>query len=480
MTDTANDPYLGRVLGGKYRLEQRLGIGAVGTVYRAMHQQLGRTVAVKVLRASMAKDPDVVARFTREARLASRVEHPNVVRVWDCDSEPDGLTYLAMELLEGRELAEIIAREPHLASERIVELLTQVLAALGAAHRLGIVHRDLKPENIIVLPSVADDGRAIEVVKVADFGIARVYGESASPTEQITRWGVVSGTPEYMSPEQALADELDGRSDLYACGVILYEMLAGRQPFTGDSPLSILEDHIRTEVPPPSRWRSVDTRLEAVAMRALAKARDDRYADAPAMRTALVDALALPLTMSPPPAAPTRAAPIDDAPSVLIEQGPSVIVSAVESAPSVLIESGPSVLLSTDNEASVIVSTGASESVLLPSPNAAAEPSVLLESGPSVVVDTKRVAAQPVAAQPAASTRSNAGIVFLVIVLLAGGAGAAWWWLKRQDVAPEATPEATPAPVDASAPVVPASARVPSRPLRRPLPRGPRVTPSAR
>ncbi len=418
--DDPRDPYLDRVVAGTYRVEARLGVGSVGTVYRASHVTLERAVALKILRATLATDPEFVARFTREARLAARIDHPNVVRMYDSGTDADGLTYLAMELLAGDELAHVMATASPLPPERIVRLLAQVLAALGSAHRLGIVHRDLKPENILVLPHVDDDGRPDEIVKVADFGIARVYGESASASEAITRFGAVSGTPEYMSPEQASGDELDGRADVYACGVILYEMLAGRVPFTGDSAMETLEKHLRAELPPPSRWRAdIDPRLESIAVRALAKDRAARFDDAGSMRAALLEALS-----SPRPAHGVASAVQADrpastaepsAPSVLIESGPSVMIESA--SPSVLIESGPSVMIES------------------------APPSVLIESGPSVMIEgaPKATVATPT---PESSRRGRAaGWVSAVALLIVVGAAGAYWMYGRRSTSGVAPPE---------------------------------------
>ncbi len=477
MTQGTNDPYLGRLIAGKYRLDTQLGVGSVGTVYRATHVQLDRPIAVKILRASLAGDPVVVARFTREAQLASRVEHPNVVRVHDCGTEPDGLTYLAMELLEGVELAELMASGNVLPSERIVDLLSQVLSALAAAHRLGIVHRDLKPENILVQQATGDDGRAIERVKVADFGIARVYGEAAAPGAQITSFGQVSGTPEYMSPEQALAEELDGRSDLYACGAVLYEMLAGRAPFVGETPLEILEQHIRETPQPPWAWRDVDARLAPVAMRALAKARDDRYADAAAMRAALLAALELPPSMHRHEPAAKR--PVHGSPgSVLIETGPSVLVSQADNAPSVLIDNGPSVLVtsSADDASSVLIASG--PSVLIAADESSRAPSVLIESGSSVLIETepsvvvpssdaKPAVAAPVAPAPAAGATSRTGTVLAVVIVTALAAAGAYWALTMHDVGAPPPP-----PVDVATDAGPhdaAPVALPPTPRPRPI-----------
>jgi serine/threonine-protein kinase len=406
MTADPADPYLGRVIAEKFRIDSQLGIGSVGTVYRATHLQLNRTVALKVLRASLASEPGHVERFTREARLASQLDHPNVVHVYDYGTDAGGLTYLAMEFAEGSDLAAVIDRESPLAPARVVALLAQVLSALVAAHRLGIVHRDLKPENILVVSRPGDDGRDVETAKVADFGIAKVYGDTARASEAITRFGSANGTPEYMSPEQALAQELDGRSDVYACGVMLYEMLAGRPPFVGETPLEVVEQHVRDAPAPPSKWRAdVDPRLATVAMRALEKDRADRYADAAEMRAALLAALEQPM----PAGASPGAGP---APSVLIESGPSESIEIAadpppraDAAPSVLLELGESLEAPADVR-----------------PTSTREATAAAAERPAVPREARR-----------ASGTARALIAVVAVTVVVAGAAASAWWLMHRD-----------------------------------------------
>jgi serine/threonine-protein kinase len=331
-----DDPLLGRIVADKYRIEAVVGSGASGTVYRASHVVLGRPVALKVLNPALLTNENARARFRREARAASKLDHPNSVQVLDYGSEADGLTYLTMELLDGRELYRVIYEDWPLGSERIVRIMSQVLAVLAAAHEVGIVHRDLKPENIMLVTRPGDDGQPVEVVKVTDFGIAKTFtGPISEESLNVTRDGAVHGTPEYMAPEQARGEELDGRADLYACGVILYEMLSGTLPFHGDGAFDVILKHLTEPVTPPSARRGdVDRRLEPVAMRALSKRREDRYPDARAMRAALLEALTLPAPSTPaepkpaaPPSAPTLvagAAPPPPQPTATIEPVPLV------------------------------------------------------------------------------------------------------------------------------------------------------------
>jgi eukaryotic-like serine/threonine-protein kinase len=293
----------GRVIAAKYAVLSVIGQGAMGVVYRAKQIALDKIVALKVLSADLRGDPEFVMRFHTEARAASRLDHPNSTRVLDFGQEPDGLLYIAMELLEGRTLDSLLRSEFPLAAARVAAIMSQTLSAVGAAHALKILHRDLKPENIVILQGRDDEDRRVDVVKVCDFGIAKVEQDPtetrasifppaephAKPvTMRATSVGVIVGTPQYMSPEQARGESLDVRSDLYTLGVVLYEMLTGRAPFDQGTPAEVLHDHVFVDPEPPSaRQSGVDPSLEAICMRALKKSRDDRFASAREMRLAL-------------------------------------------------------------------------------------------------------------------------------------------------------------------------------------------------
>jgi serine/threonine protein kinase len=271
----------GRVLAGRYALGAMLGAGAVGQVYRARDRVLQRTVAVKVLASPYDQGPDLVARFGREARTAAALSHPNIVAIFDSRSD-GGLHYLVMEYVEGETLAALLRREGALAPGRAVGIARAVCQALAAAHALWLVHRDVTPGNVLVSSS--------GLVKVADFGIAKLAAEAT-----LTGGGVVLGTAAYLAPEQAQGRPVDERSDLYALGCVLYELLTGAPPFAGDSPVAVAARQVTEEPTPPShRNPRVGAALEAVVLRSLAKQPADRYQSAAAMAQDLERAVADP------------------------------------------------------------------------------------------------------------------------------------------------------------------------------------------
>jgi tetratricopeptide (TPR) repeat protein len=284
------DPYIGVLLEDRYRIQELLGSGAMGRVYKGEQTTLHKPFAIKILSPQLTNDPDSQVRFANEAHNCASLNHPNVVSVVDYGRSPEGITYLVMEYIEGRSLEQIIYDEFPLPRERIADLILQILAALSEAHGLGILHRDLKPENILV-QELRTHG---ELLKVLDFGIAKLMDDApnAQARPGLTSQGVVCGTPEYMSPEQACGLKLDQRSDLYAVGVILYQMMTGRPPFESEVAVEILHRHIHEEPTPPSQVLGQDPDpLEAVCLRALAKERENRFADAAEFREAIVEAL---------------------------------------------------------------------------------------------------------------------------------------------------------------------------------------------
>jgi serine/threonine protein kinase len=274
---------IGQVIAERYHILAKLGEGGMGRVYLAEHIRMGRRCAIKVMNPILSFDPDSVSRFNREAANASRITHPNVAAIYDF-GETDDVVYLAMELVEGESLAAVLEREHGLPESRAIQIGLQVADALSAAHDLGIVHRDLKPDNIML--SRSRDGR--DVVKVVDFGIAKA---TKGGRQTVTRTGYVVGTPAYMSPEQILGDTLDGRSDLYSLGCILYEMLTGERAFA--DPTGEVSIRLRlTEPPPrPSRVkRGLRGELDAVVTTAMARAPENRFQSAAQLREALTAA----------------------------------------------------------------------------------------------------------------------------------------------------------------------------------------------
>ncbi|HEV7186461.1 MAG TPA: Stk1 family PASTA domain-containing Ser/Thr kinase, partial [Blastococcus sp.] len=239
--DTAvTDPVVGLVLEGRYRLDERLARGGMSTVYAATDLRLHKTVAVKIMAEHLAHDPTFVDRFTREARAAAMLSHPNVVGVSDQGSD-QGLVFLVMELVRGRTLRDLLTARGRLTVAEAFAVLEPVLSGLTAAHRAGIVHRDIKPENVLI----GVDG----VVKVADFGLARAVVGTGQTSQT---GGVLIGTVAYLSPEQLERGRADARSDIYAAGIVLFEMLTGHPPFGGDTPLAVAYQHVHHDVPPPS------------------------------------------------------------------------------------------------------------------------------------------------------------------------------------------------------------------------------------
>jgi tRNA A-37 threonylcarbamoyl transferase component Bud32 len=262
----------GRVIANRYRIESLVGSGAVGAVYRATHVDLPRTFAIKVLHPHFRADQQLIASFRTEARAASLLDHPNVTVVHDFGEEPDGLVYIVMEYLQGTNLQAILDEQQRLPPRRAIEIMLQVCGALSAAHERGIVHRDVKPDNIMLVPSRDDEGRTYDLVKVCDFGIAAL---ETAPDAKSGEW--TAGTPEYMAPEQANG-RADARTDVYACGIVLYEMLTGRPPFAGETPSATLAKHIDEVARPPSAVvPGFPPALEAVIMCAIEKAPDRRF-----------------------------------------------------------------------------------------------------------------------------------------------------------------------------------------------------------
>jgi eukaryotic-like serine/threonine-protein kinase len=285
-----SDSLVGSVLADRYHILKRIGEGGMGRVYLGEHVKMNRQCAIKVMSPALVNDAESASRFAREASNAARIIHPNVAAVFDY-GESDGLVYLVMEFVDGEPLSRLLAREAPFGLERAIDLARQIADGLGAAHELGIVHRDLKPDNIMLVRR--PDGAAGDHVKLLDFGIAKLGDDAPKGAKPLTQAGIPLGTPHYMSQEQSAGEPTDARTDLYAAGVILYEMLTGRPPFDAPSATQLLSLHMTAAPEPPRRVapdQPISTALEAVVLRALAKRRDDRFVSARALRRALDEA----------------------------------------------------------------------------------------------------------------------------------------------------------------------------------------------
>jgi serine/threonine-protein kinase len=291
------DPFIGReILDGQFQIVQKIGSGGMGSVYKAAQPEMNRMVAIKILHPRLAGRKDLVSRFRREARAMSQLSHPNTVRVFMYGELDDGSLYIVMEMLEGRSLNQAVRRDGPMPIEKAAPLFAQVCGALQEAHSMGIVHRDLKPENIYL----CNQGGLIDFPKVLDFGLAKVTEQQMRPGSLIlTQEGMVFGTPEFMSPEQAQGKPLDARSDIYSLAVILFEVLTGKLPFVTQTPMEFIQRHVmekprRLVDASPERYYGEE--LEAVIARALAKDPTARW------QSALEFAHAVEETLTPPAA----------------------------------------------------------------------------------------------------------------------------------------------------------------------------------
>jgi serine/threonine-protein kinase len=294
----APDPLIGRdLLNGQFQIVRKIGTGGMGAVYEASQPAINSKVAVKILHAKLANRKDLVSRFHREAAAMSHLTHPNTVKVLLYgEDEKDGLLYIVMEYLEGKNLNQTVRAEGPMPAERAIPILVAACHALQEAHEQGIVHRDLKPENIFL----CQQGGIKDYVKVLDFGLAKVTEREMRPGSMIlTQEGMVFGTPEFMSPEQAQGKTLDARSDIYSLAVILYEVLTGKLPFDAKSPMEYIQLHVQKEPIVLSQRvpnKTFPPELDAAIAKALAKAREDRFQTALEFAQALQRAIGLPVT----------------------------------------------------------------------------------------------------------------------------------------------------------------------------------------
>jgi serine/threonine protein kinase len=292
----AYDPLLGKTLGGRYRIAGVIGAGSMATVYRAEQAGDPPQVALKIMNPAISGDPRFLRRFRREAMTAARFSHPNTARIFEYGVDGRHV-FIAMELAPGREVAELLAEERRFSERRAAQIMVEVCGALEAAHAGGIVHRDLKPENIMIHQEPRDP--TVDRIKVLDFGLAKLLEEAPASSAKgselsvtrsaITSMGAVIGTPEYISPEQARSEPVDARSDIYACGVLLYQMVTGRAPFTDGAALEIIVRHVREAPRPPGEQvHGLNPWFESIILRALSKHPSQRQQSAAELRADLL------------------------------------------------------------------------------------------------------------------------------------------------------------------------------------------------
>jgi serine/threonine protein kinase/formylglycine-generating enzyme required for sulfatase activity len=280
------DPMLGKLLDGRYRLIRKIGQGGMGSIYRAVHTEMSRTCAIKLLTSLSPGNDDAIARFKREAKNSSRIDNVHAVTIYDFGQTADGLLFLVMELIDGQPLSRLIADQRVLPVDRVVHITSQIAEALAAAHALGIVHRDLKPDNVMITRRGSD----ADFVKVLDFGIAKTVADEGG--DNLTKTGFVLGTPVYMSPEQLMGENLDGRSDIYSLAIIAYEMLSGRLPFEGENPQAVMMKRVMSQ---PIRLGaaapSISESVERAVMVGLERDRNSRTSEVQAFAAGLSLAL---------------------------------------------------------------------------------------------------------------------------------------------------------------------------------------------
>ena len=280
----AEPTMIGARMFGDYVLERKLGDGGMGSVYLAKNTSIDQAIAVKVLHAGSSQSSEMIQRFNREARVIAKLTHPNIIRVFIFGRTHDDMIYLAMEYVDGQSLRQLVESHGRLSEPHAIYILRQVLGALAEAHDFGVVHRDLKPDNILLTEYRGNK----EFVKVLDFGIAKVAEPDGATQQQLTQAGIVYGTPDYLSPEQAMAKPIDPRSDLYSIGIILWEMLTGRVPYTAESAMSVLVQHAFDPPPDPEQAPvPMSTKMKAILKTVLAKDPEERFPSAQAFLDAL-------------------------------------------------------------------------------------------------------------------------------------------------------------------------------------------------
>jgi eukaryotic-like serine/threonine-protein kinase len=451
---------IGRTLGGRFRLTGFLGEGAMASVFRGEQDAEPREVAVKIMRPELLRDAAFAKRFTREAKAAARIEHPNTVRILEHGADGE-LLYLAMELCAGQDLFDVLARERRLPEARAARIVTQICSALTAAHAHGIVHRDLKPENVMIVSDPAHPGA--DLVKVLDFGIAKILErerredeeptsrpvDSAPPSSALTMVGALVGTPEYMSPEQSRGMPIDARSDIYACGVLLFHIVTGKQPFTGQAAIDVLMQHSDKAPPAPSSiLPGIHAGLEKVILKALAKGPEARQQSAVELGDELTALL------------PELASMSRRGPALVSESGASLLgvpAAVMIKEPAAEPEASPDTMRSppqaSDLEKGAIVETPAAlvadapvavamlaihEGAFPPEPrprprrpseaSEASEALVAAKSEPVVAADPPREERRPLPAAPSPASAADEWIVppWVFVLVVAVGSGLIW------------------------------------------------------
>ena len=435
----------GTVLDGKYRLDALLAEGGMGAVYSATHVMLGKKIAIKLIRAELGTSPEIVRRFQREARAATALNHPNIVSVYDLGQTPNGTLYIAMEFIDGPSLRTLIQAGRAMAPVRTISILKQVASALATAHKHNIIHRDLKPHNIML--ATGPDGN--EQAKLVDFGIAKTFDEAT----QLTSLGSALGTPYYMSPEQIEGGTVDARSDIYALGIILYEMLVGEVPFSDQSTPAVLVKQLKERPQRPSlKNPAVPPALEEIALRCLEKDPDQRFQTADEFAAALNDAsatlhddaamAALSMATLPMTRPPAGTQPASDATAVSPARAATpaaVVAPRPQSAPPAR----------TTPAAAAMPAASASVAPAPPPPAPGTKPTLQVPQMP-----------QPGASSSDAAPRKSSSILPLMAaaILLFALAGGYLLWSQRQVSAPQSAQADAPKATPAMAPQEPASA----------------------
>ncbi|KRF36256.1 Stk1 family PASTA domain-containing Ser/Thr kinase [Nocardioides sp. Soil805] len=431
----AADALVGRLLDRRYRIGGRIARGGMASVYEATDIRLDRTVAVKVMHPGLGDDDDFAQRFVREARAAARLNHPHVVAVYD-QGDDDGTVFLAMEYVPGHTLRDVIRKEPPMAPLRALALLEPVVSALAAAHRAGLIHRDVKPENVLIADEAHGGG-----VKVADFGLAKAV---SADTQHTATGGVLIGTVSYLAPELVVDGRADARADVYAAGVVLYELLTGRKPHEGESPIQVAYRHVHEDVPPPSTVQpGLPAYVDALVARATCRDRTQRPADAgvllhqihrvtQALREGVTDDADLTADLAP-------SAYVDAGSDQQDEDTTPEPFDPVEMANlSARLQPPPG-----DPRAEIVGDSHHTTAFDRTAVAAAAVPAAGPTSSPAAPAPTaRRPSRQPSAAAPVVTTARSRSLkgplaLVLVVLLVAGLGGGAWWFgWERYTVTP--------------------------------------------